>query len=366
VKILVTGCAGFIGSHVVERLLKDGHEITGVDCFDTFYSRSQKEKNLMGVLLNPKFKLVEDNLSEMALVKVAKGQEAVVHLAGQPGVRSSWGTQFHRYLTNNVSVTQRLLEEVKGQKLHRFVYASSSSVYGDLGGTLDESLSPKPRSPYGVTKLAAEHLVQIYHREYKLPTVALRFFSVYGPRQRPDMAFMKFCRALVDEAPLTVYGDGKQVRDFTYVEDIAEVVVQSLTLDAPVGEVVNVGGGTPCTLEEAIQTLAEVSGINSTRHHLERQKGDVSETRADTHKLERIFGFKPRVTLKEGLQRQWDWAHAYLSAEIEEQAIKSLGVPITDVDGQAIADAKADAKAHAKSKRKAAPKAKKGKGETRE
>jgi nucleoside-diphosphate-sugar epimerase len=295
----------------------------------------------------------------MALVKVAKGQEAVVHLAAQPGVRASWGTQFHRYLTHNVAVTQRLLEEVKGQKLKRFVYASSSSVYGDLGGTLDESLSLRPRSPYGVTKLAAENLVQTYHREYRLPTVALRFFSVYGPRQRPDMAFTKFCRALVEEAPLTVFGDGKQVRDFTYVADVVEVVSRALGNEAAVGEVVNVGGGSPCTLDEAIGVLAEVSGKVPSRHHLERQKGDVQETRADTHRLERLFGFKPGTPLREGMARQWEWAHAYFTAELEEQAIRAQAQPITDVDGTALAEAKAEARAHRKAKR--SPAAKKGK-----
>jgi UDP-glucose 4-epimerase len=339
---------------VVERLLKDGHEVTGVDNFDTYYSRSQKEKNLMGVLLNPRFKLVEDNLSEMALVKVARGQEAVVHLAAQAGVRSSWGAQFNRYLTSNVTATQKLLEEVKGQKLHRFVYASSSSVYGDIGGVLSENMAVSPRSPYGVTKLAAEHLVQLYHQEYKLPTVALRFFSVYGPRQRPDMAFNKFCQSLVNEAPLTIYGDGKQVRDFTFVTDVAEVVVQSLTCDAAVGEVVNVGGGSPATLEDAIGTLLEVSGKTAGRHFLEKQKGDVRETRADTAKLERIFGFKPQVTLREGLSREWEWASSFLLSEAEELAIKSQVQPISGVDAADLEAAKADAKAHAKAKRKEA------------
>ena len=353
-KILVTGCAGFIGSHVTERLLAEGHEVTGVDNFDTYYSRSWKEKNLMGVLLNPRFKLVEDNLAEMALVKVAKGQEAVVHLAAHPGVRASWGAQFHRYLSANVAATQRLLEEVKGQKLKRFVYASSSSVYGDLGGVLDESLSLKPRSPYGVTKLSAEHLVQIYHREYKLPTVALRFFSVYGPRQRPDMAFMKFCQALVNEAPLTVYGDGHQVRDFTFVDDVVDVVASSVTNDAAVGQVVNVGGGSPATLDEAITLLAEASGRTPARHHLERQKGDVLETRADTRRLEAVFGFKPKVSLQEGLKREWEWASAHFGAEAEEQAIRAQVKPLEGVDPQDLEAAKADAKEHQKAKRKAA------------
>jgi UDP-glucose 4-epimerase len=276
----------------------------------------------------------------------------VVHLSAQPGVRNSWGTQFHRYLTNNVSVTQRLLEEMKGQKLKRFVYASSSSVYGDLGGVLNESMSLKPRSPYGVTKLAAEHLVQIYHREYKLPTVALRFFSVYGPRQRPDMAFMKFCQAIVNDAPLTIYGDGSQVRDFTYIDDVVDVVAASLTNEQAVGEVVNVGGGSPAALEEAIAILGEVSGKTPGRHHLERQKGDVMETRADTHRLESLFGFKPKVSLKDGLKKEWEWASAHFGAEAEEQAIRAQVKPIEDVDPSDLEAAKAEAKEIKKAKRK--------------
>jgi UDP-glucose 4-epimerase len=202
--------------------------------------------------------------------------------------------------------------------------------------------------------LAAEHLVQLYHQEYKLPTVALRFFSVYGPRQRPDMAFNKFCQSFVNEAPLTIYGDGQQVRDFTFVQDVAEVVVQSLTNDAAVGEVVNVGGGSPCTLEAAIDILSEVSGKTAGRHFLERQKGDVRETRADTEKLVRIFGFKPQVDLKEGLTREWEWASNFFSSEAEEQAIKAQVQPISGVDAADLEAAKAEAKAHAKAKRKEA------------
>ncbi len=177
-KILVTGCAGFIGSHLVGRLLRDGHEVTGVDNFDVYYSRTQKEKNLMELLLHPHFKLVEDNLATMPLVKVLKGIEAIVHLAAQPGVRGSWGSSFHRYVTNNIQVTQRLLEESKGSKLKRFVYASSSSVYGDAGEVLSEEMKCQPQSPYGVTKLAAEHLCRLYHQGYTMPTVSLRLSSV--------------------------------------------------------------------------------------------------------------------------------------------------------------------------------------------
>ncbi|SRR5579871_9987 len=359
-KILVTGAAGFIGSRVVARLLAEGHEVMGVDSFDIYYSRSQKEKNLMPVLLHPKFKLVEDNLAEMALVKVVKGTEAIVHLAAQPGVRGSWGSSFHRYVTNNIQVTQKLLEESKANKLKRFVYASSSSVYGDIAppegqdvAVLNEETACKPRSPYGVTKLAAESLVQLYHQEYKMPTVSLRFFSVYGPGQRPDMAFNRFCHSILHDAALTIYGDGKQVRDFTYVDDVVEVVAASVTSDAAVGEVVNLGGGSPCTLMEAITMLEEISGKTCAKTFLERQKGDVFSTRADITKLERIFGAKPKTALRDGLVKQWEWMQKFVHAEDEEQAIKAQVQPITGVDEAVLAEAKADEKATRKAARKA-------------
>lgn len=359
-KILVTGAAGFIGSHVVERLLKDGHEVTGVDNFDVYYSRGQKEKNLMSVLLNPRFKLVEDNLAEMPLVKVVKGIEAIVHLAAQAGVRGSWGSSFNRYVANNIQTTQKLLEESKGNKLKRFVYASSSSVYGDIPpregeemAVLNEEMRCRPRSPYGVTKLAGENLVQLYHQEYKMPTVSLRFFSVYGPGQRPDMAFNRFCHSILHDAALTIYGDGRQVRDFTYVDDVAEIIVASVTHEPATGQVVNVGGGSPCTLLDAVGLLEEISGKTCPKTFLERQKGDVFSTRADTTRLEQVFGTKPKTTLREGLTRQWEWMKKFVTAEDEEQTIKAQVKPLEMVDASVIAEAKADEKAHKKAQKKA-------------
>ena len=351
-KVLVTGAAGFIGSHVVGRLLAEGHDVIGVDNFDIYYARSQKEKNLMPFLLHPKFKLVEDNLADMALVTVLKGTEAIIHLAAQPGVRGSWGSSFHRYVTNNLQVTQRLLEESKGNKLKRFVNASSSSVYGDVGEILNEEMKIQPKSPYGVTKLAAEHLCQLYNLEYKMPTVSLRFFSVYGPGQRPDMAFHRFCQNILRDAPMTIYGDGKQVRDFTYVDDVAEIITAALTADV-VGQVVNVGGGSPATLLEAAAVLEEVSGKTSPKTFLERQKGDVFSTRADTSKLERLFGTKPKTLLKEGLAREWEWMQKFVQSGDEEMAIKAAVQPITDVDKAALAESKADDRAAKKAARKA-------------
>jgi UDP-glucose 4-epimerase len=210
----------------------------------------------------------------------------------------------------------------------------------------------QPRSPYGVTKLAAEDLCQLYHQEYRVPTVSLRFFSVYGPGQRPDMAFHKFCLNILHEAALTIYGDGRQVRDYTYIDDIVEVLAAALSNDQAVGQVVNLGGGSPATLLEAVALLEGISGRTVPKTFLERQKGDVLSTRADTAKLERLFGFKPRVSLAEGLAREWEWMEKFVLGEDEERAIKASVQPITDVDEGALADAKADAKAHKKAKRK--------------
>jgi UDP-glucose 4-epimerase len=254
-------------------------------------------------------------------------------------------------LSNNIQLTQRLLEESKGSKLKRFVYASSSSVYGDKEGLLHEELNTQPKSPYGVTKLAAEHLCQLYHKEYRMPTVCLRLFSVYGPRQRPDMAFHRFCQNILRDAPLTFYGDGRQVRDFTYVEDVVEILASALTADA-VGEVINVGGGSPTSLLDAVTVLEEISGKTSPKTFLERQKGDVFATRADTSKLVKFFGPKPMFSLKEGLSREWEWMKSFVQSEDDENALKAEVKIIVGVDDAVLAEAKADAKEGKKAKRK--------------
>ncbi len=339
-KVLVTGCAGFIGSHTVERLLKEGHEVAGIDNFDLYYSRGQKEKNLLPFMLNPRFRFESADLSDTPLAKVLKGMDAVIHLAAQPGVRNSWGSAFHRYVTHNILVTQRLLEECKGRKIKKFVFASSSSVYGDVGEILTEDMRLLPKSPYGITKLSAEHLCRLYHLEYKVPTVALRFFSVYGPRQRPDMAFYRFSQALMNDTPITVYGDGMQVRDFTYVADVVEAIVQALGRDVS-GEIINVGGGSPATLMEALTALEEVSGKTCSKTFLERQRGDALATRADTTKLESLLGFKPAVSLREGLKQQWEWAEKYTREESDVQALRDAAAK-ADVARKAVEEATAE------------------------
>src|ERR687891_67830 len=221
-RALVTGCAGFIGSHLTESLLEDGHEVLGVDCFNDNYARSQKLANLRAALDFDSFRFARCDLAEVDASLLLDGCDAVFHQAAEPGVRSSWGARFETYVRNNVSATQRLLEAALPLREQiRFVYASSSSVYGDAA-TLPtpEDTPPRPLSPYGVTKLSAEQLCVLYHANHGLQTVALRYFSVYGPRQRPDMAFNRFCRAALADEPVTLFGDGRQTRDFTYVADV--------------------------------------------------------------------------------------------------------------------------------------------------
>ncbi len=303
---LVTGAAGFVGSHLAEQLLEEGWQVVGVDCFTDYYARSIKEDNLAALRTHPRFAFVEADLVTCDLAPLLEGVQVIFHQAGQAGVRASWGAEFDHYVLNNIQSTQRLLEEVKGRPLHRFVYASSSSIYGDVDDLpVTEGTLPRPISPYGVTKLAAEHLCTLYHINYGLPTVCLRYFTVYGPRQRPDMAFHKLIRAMLEEKPFPVYGDGLQTRDFTYVADIVQANIRAI--DAPCGRVFNIGGGSRVTVNEVIATLEELTGKSARLERQNRQAGDVRHTWADTSAARNAFGFVPQVSLREGLAREVDW-----------------------------------------------------------
>src|SRR3954453_1492011 len=254
-RALVPGCAGFIGQHLTESLLADGHEVLGVDCFNDNYRRADKRANLALAREYGTFALVHGDLVSLDVGALIEQVDVIYHLAGEPGVRSSWGPRFDRYTHHNVAATQRLLEATPPGK--RFVYASSSSVYGDaLALPTQEDTTPRPLSPYGVTKLAAEHLCVLYGEEQQLDTVALRYFSVYGPRQRPDMAFRRFCEAIVAGAPIEVYGDGCQSRDFTYVHDIVAATRAAAETPTPSGRVYNLGGGDSVSVNRALETLA--------------------------------------------------------------------------------------------------------------
>jgi UDP-glucose 4-epimerase len=307
VKVVVTGAAGFIGSHVAERLLADGHEVTGVDCFTDYYPRPAKEKNLARLRDHRAFRLVEARLQDAELAPIVDGAGHVYHLAAQAGVRASWGREFSHYTEHNVLATQRLLEAAVERGRPRVVYASSSSVYGDAPALpLREDGPCAPVSPYGVTKLAAEHLARLYCRNHGLPTISLRFFTVYGPRQRPDMAFHRFLKAARDGGPVTVYGDGLQTRDFTFVDDIVGAV-RAAGLSGRPGSVYNVGGGERIALNDVLRLVGEVTGRPLQIRREETQKGDMRDTFADTTAAARDLGFRSTVGLAEGLAREWSW-----------------------------------------------------------
>lgn len=309
---LVTGCAGFIASHLTERLLADGQTVLGIDCFNDNYGRAQKLRNLSQARDWDSFEFLPIDLSRGALADVVAECETVYHLAAEPGVRSSWGSRFERYAQNNVIATQHLLEALRTNPEARLVYASSSSIYGQAESLpTREDVVPRPLSPYGVTKLSAEHLCHLYFENYGLRTVSLRYFTVFGPRQRPDMAFNIFCRAALANQPITVYGDGTQTRDFTYVADVAAATLAAGTAPSvEFGQAYNIGGGFRTSLREALDTIAALAGRPLDVKYSDWEHGDVHDTGADTTRARRDLGFAPRVQLNEGLKAEFDWLAA--------------------------------------------------------
>jgi UDP-glucuronate 4-epimerase len=304
---LVTGAAGFIGSHLIERLLADGVTVTGVDCFTDYYDPALKRANLAPSMNHPEFMLLELDLGRADL-EVLPDVQVVFHQAAQAGVRASWGADFAAYVHHNVLATQRVLERYKGAPLERFVYASSSSVYGDAERfPTDEDMLPRPFSPYGVTKLAGEHLTLLYGRNFDMPVVALRYFTVYGPRQRPDMAFHKFCRAMLAGEPIPVFGDGRQSRDFTFIADAIEANVRAWKRAGPQG-VYNVGGGSQVEVLQAIRILERALGVQADVRLEPRPPGDPLRTRADAARIRADFGFAPATRIEDGLAAEAEWA----------------------------------------------------------
>ena len=306
-KTLVTGAAGFVGSHLCEDLVARGDTVVGLDCFLDNYDRSLKEQHLTRLAGEADFELVEAAILDVDLAALLDGVDRVFHLAALPGVRPSWGRAFTDYLSHNVLSTQALLEACKDAGTQRFAYASSSSVYGDTDVLpMRESAVARPYSPYGVTKLAAEHMVRLYHRNFGVPTVSLRYFTVYGPRQRPDMAIQRFFEAARDETPIRVFGDGEQSRDFTYVADIVEGTRRAAeTGDA--GAVYNIGGGSRVTLNELIALIERVSGADLRVDREDGKPGDVRSTEADCRLAEEALDFIPETSLEEGLAKHWNW-----------------------------------------------------------
>jgi len=304
---LVTGVAGFIGSHLADRLLADGVRVTGVDCFTDYYDVALKRRNLETARAHPAFAMLELDLGAADLAALPE-VDVVFHQAAQAGVRASWGRDFAAYAHHNVLGTQRLLERYRASTLERFVYASSSSIYGDAEQfPTSETLLPRPFSPYGVTKLAGEHLVLLYGRNFGLPVAALRYFTVYGPRQRPDMAFHKFCRALLRGEPIPVYGDGRQSRDFTFIADAIEANLRAWKRSAPQG-VYNVGGGSQVDVLQAIAILERALDLRATLDFQPRPPGDPLRTRADATRIRADLGFTPATPIEQGLADEAQWA----------------------------------------------------------
>ena len=285
--------------------------MVGVDCFNDNYGRPQKRRNLERALEWSDFDFVPVDLARGDLEDLVEQVDVVFHLAAEPGVRPSWGQRFEAYTRNNVLATQHLLEAARRWPEKRFVYASSSSVYGQAESlpTL-ESTIPAPFSPYGMTKLSGEHLCQIYHGNFGVQAVSLRYFSVYGPRQRPDMAFNRFCRAVMEGQPLSVYGDGGQTRDFTYVHDIIAATRAASMANAVAGQVFNIGGGSRVSLREVIAQLEAITGRRMDVERSSAQRGDVRDTAADITAARNALGYEPQVPLEEGLAAEWEWVLA--------------------------------------------------------
>lgn len=302
-KALVTGCAGFIGSHLVDKLLEHGYEVIGIDCFTDYYPREIKEVNISNALNRNNFEFIEKDILEMDKFPEV---DYVFHLAAQAGVRASWGKNFEIYTRSNVEATQRLLAFYKDYNIKKFVYASSSSVYGDAELPMKEDSLLKPVSPYGVTKLAGENLCYLYWKNYGVLTVSLRYFTVYGPRQRPDMAIHKFVTAILNGDEITIFGDGTQTRDFTFVDDVVKANILAAESDS-VGEIFNIGGGSRISVSNLINEIEKIVGKKAKIKYIEKQKGDVRDTLADVSKAEKGLGWKPKTEINRGLERFIKW-----------------------------------------------------------
>jgi nucleoside-diphosphate-sugar epimerase len=306
-KALVTGAAGFIGSTLAERLVRAGEDVVGIDCFTDYYPREAKERNLAFLRTAPNFRFIESRIQDADLPALVGDRTHLFHLAAQAGVRKSWGRDFDVYTTNNIEATQVLLEACVGTSIEKLVYASSSSVYGDLVAMpMREDALPQPVSPYGVSKLAAEQLCYLYHVNYGVPTVSLRYFTVYGPRQRPDMGFHKFFRATIEGKPIAVYGDGEQTRDFTFVDDAVSATIAAALRGVP-GRVYNIGGGSRVSLNHVLEMIGRVTGRPPVIAREAAQKGDMRHTYADTSLARADLAFAPSIDLERGLAAEFSW-----------------------------------------------------------
>jgi len=309
--VVVTGAAGFIGSHLCETLCASGVQVLGIDCITDYYDPLEKQRNLLAMSRLPEFSFAEVDLRTADLRSLLDGAEVIFHQAGQPGVRMSWGTGFSDYCEHNIKATQRLLEAAKSVATPRFVYASSSSVYGNASTyPTKETDLPHPNSPYGVTKLAAEHLCALYTANWAVPTVSLRYFTVYGPRQRPDMAIRRLADSAVAGLPFNLFGDGRQVRDFTFVSDVVAANIAAGFRDVPPGTIVNIAGGSHVSMTQLIELVEELAGVPVACERSSTEAGDVQKTGGTTEKAHRLLGWEPRVTLRDGLTAQLEWSRS--------------------------------------------------------
>lgn len=314
---IVTGAAGFIGSHLVEALLNQGEKVIGVDEFNDYYDPALKRNNIALFENHPNFELVEGDILSVNWQPLFADVEVIYHQAAQAGVRASWGQGFRAYSDRNLNATQVLLEAAKAApNLKRFVFASSSSVYGDAEMLpTSETICPLPVSPYGITKLAGERLCLLYWKNFGVPVVGLRYFTVYGPRQRPDMAFHKFFKAILLGEEISIYGDGQQTRDFTFVSDCIEANLAAAKMPKAAGEVFNIGGGSRVVLTEVLAEMEQISGCPVRTHFVEAGMGDARHTSADVSKAEKILGYRPQVSLAEGLRQEWEWVRSLYGSE---------------------------------------------------
>jgi len=313
-RALVTGVAGFIGSHLAEELLSSGVEVTGIDSFTDYYDIRLKQKNLDNLTQRAGFDFVAASINDTDLDALLDGVNFVFHLAAQAGVRASWGTQFEDYIDSNIRATQRLCEAAKQKPIEKFVYASSSSVYGETTELpMREEGTVRPVSPYGVTKLDAENLCLLYRKNYGLPAVCLRFFTVYGPRQRPDMAIHRFLKGAMTGAPLEIYGNGEQTRDFTFVSDIVAANVLAMRYEGA-ETVFNVGGGSRVSVNQVLDLVGRHCRPDTEFEirYRETERGDVGHTYADTSRARTELGFEPRTTLAEGIEKEAEWMRSAL------------------------------------------------------